>query len=114
MAAAAQASHLGVQTPAEALVGTSALPQIVSPHKKTARIQFDGDSTTTGKASDAEHSDTDRMRSKRGSIGVTKLNESKAKRAAAVHAHQQQACQFCCYKLPLQTPTVPFERCLLR
>tara|TARA_B100000795_G_C22559531_1_gene345757 strand:+ start:268 stop:588 length:321 start_codon:yes stop_codon:yes gene_type:complete len=95
MAAVAEANHLGVQTPAEALAPV--LPQIGSPPKKTARIQFDGDSATAGKASDAEHSD--RMRSKRGSIGVTKLNESKAKRAAAAHAHQQQACHFSCLKL---------------
>ena len=76
---------------AEALEGTAELPQIGSPHKKTTRIQFDGDSAAAGKASDA-----DRMRSKRGSIGVTKLNESKAKRAAAAHAQKEQVCHFSC------------------
>lgn len=70
----------------EALAGTSALPQIGSPTKKTLRIELDGDS-----APERTAGDTDRMRNKRGSIGVTKLNESKAKRAAAAQAHQQQA-----------------------
>ena len=77
---------------AEALEGTAELPQIGSPDKKTTRIQFDADSAAAGKASDV-----DRMRSKRsGSIGVTKLNESKAKRAAAAHAQKEQVCHFSC------------------
>ena len=93
---------------AEALEGTAELPQIGSPDKKTTRIQFDADSAAAGKASDV-----DRMRSKRsGSIGVTKLNESKAKRAAAAHAQRSRSATS-----PAQTPArpaVPFERCLLR
>ena len=83
----------------EALAGTSALPQIGSPTKKTLRIELDGDS-----APERTAGDTDRMRNKRGSIGVTKLNESKAKRAAAAQAHQQQACHFSCFKFPLAPP----------
>ena len=78
---------------AEALEGTSELPQIGSPHKKTARIQFDGDSAAAG---NGKASDADRMRSKRGSIGVTKLNEGKAKRAAAAHAQKEQVWHFSC------------------
>ena len=83
---------------AAAEVGTSALPQIGSPSKKTARIQIDVESAATGQASDSE-----RTRNKRGSIGVTKLNETKARRAAAA-LQQQQACQLSCL---LQTPARP-------
>lgn len=72
----------------EALEGAYVLPQIGSSLNKGARIVQDGGSATTG-SSDVEHPDKN-MR-KRGSIGVTSLNEAKAKRAAAAHAHQQQA-----------------------
>ena len=93
---------------AAAEVGTSALPQIGSPSKKTARIQIDVESAATGQASDVE-----RMRNKRGSIGVTKLNETKARRAAAAR-QQQQACHLSCLLQTPARPAVPLEHCLLR
>ena len=97
-AEAAAASDLGMQTPAEALAGSTALPEVGN-HKKTARIQADGGNASNG----GENTDTERMRSKRGSIGVTKLNETRAKRAAANHAREQQACHFSCFNSPLAT-----------
>ena len=103
----ADENGVGMAAAAAAEVGTSALPQIGSPSKKTARIQIDVESATTGQASDAE-----RMRNKRGSIGVTKLNETKARRAAALQA--QQACHLSCLLQTSARPAVPLERCLLR
>ena len=105
--ALADENGLGMAAAAAAEVGTSALPQIGSPSKKTARIQIDVESATTGQASDAE-----RMRNKRGSIGVTKLNETKARRAAALQA--QQACHLSCLLQAHARPAVPLESCLLR
>ena len=105
--ALADENGLGMAAAAAAEVGTSALPQIGSPSKKTARIQIDVESAATGQASDAE-----RMRNKRGSIGVTKLNETKARRAAALQA--QQACHLSCLLQTSARPAVPLERCLLR
>ena len=103
----ADENGLGMAAAAAAEVGTSALPQIGSPSKKTARIQIDVESAATGQASDSE-----RTRNKRGSIGVTKLNETKARRAAALQA--QQACHISCLHQTSARLAVPLERCLLR